>query len=103
MNVMDAQCESCIFGDHSPVSKARFASLSRQWKARDSHQVCHQSAAWDVDEPDDEPPMDEQYVCRGFYDRVFMVRGTGQLLRIMERLGGISFGQPPSTPRGGGM
>lgn len=95
MKVMARDCDTCVFSKASPVRAGRMAQLRAQWRARDTHQVCHHSAVWDEDDPEDGPP-DETVVCHGFFEHEFMERGTGQMLRISERLGGFEFVEPPT-------
>jgi len=91
-------CESCIFRPGSVLAERIDARLAEEWAENDTHQTCHQSAiASDDDDglmdPETGEPVkpEDAAVCRGFYQEVFLKKGTGQLLRIMERLDGLEF------------
>lgn len=96
LTVMPEKCASCIFGPNTPIPPERFAELRAQWEARgnETFQVCHQTGAWDVDDPDDEPP-EEYSVCRGFYDEMVVRRGLPvAIIQIAERLGFLDVLEP---------
>lgn len=107
LRVMSKMCATCVFTDRSPVRAGRRHDLERSWVARDTHQVCHHSAVWDEsdgeveDEADEVPPLERQVVCHGFFREVFLRHGTGQMLRIAERLGGFEYVNPDDYPLGG--
>lgn len=103
LKVCSVQCGSCIFGPNSAIAgrPERMRELERAWKREDTHQICHH---FGVGEGGDEALSGEDVVCRGFYDTQFIRKGTGQMLRIAERLGaifgkpGIEFVDPPDSP-----
>ena len=98
MKVMAESCDTCVFGPKSPVSRARMAELRREWALRDTHQTCHHAGVAEEDENGEETGRidGEDIVCGGFFKNVYERRGTGQVLRIMERLGAIEFVAPPT-------
>lgn len=95
--VQAQQCSTCVFGPNSPISPERFRDLREQWERRggETYQVCHQTATWTPGEDDeDAPPLEEQRVCRGFYDEMYVRRGVPvAAIQIAERLGLLGFEQ----------
>lgn len=75
-------CNQCLFGPNKIVSDARKRSLLRDCASRDEHFVCHKATIRDAS---------ENMVCRGFFEAH---RGTGQLLRIAQRLGVVAVADP---------
>lgn len=101
LHIMPEQCSTCVFGPDTPIPPERFQDLKEQWlaKTNESFQVCHQTAAWDVDDPEDEvPSIDQIAVCRGFWDEMYVKRGVPvSVLQIFERMGWIVFEVPPEV------
>ena len=96
MIVRKTMCESCIFREGSNLAD-RVEVLEDEWRIRDTHQICHDSAIgdgegelYDAETGEDVDPMDAK-VCRGFYENVYLEEGTGQMIRISERLGLLTF------------
>lgn len=80
--IASRRCDQCLFGPNKIVSDSRKEDVLRGCEAQDRHFVCHKSSIRDPE---------EGMVCRGFYE---VHRGTGQGLRIAERLGIAAFADP---------
>jgi hypothetical protein len=78
-----APCPGCPFTATSIVSPARVKDIVQTCNTRDVHFTCHKGASGDVGAGSGE------VLCRGYYDKVFLKTGAGQLTRILDRLGGI--------------
>jgi hypothetical protein len=88
MNVIDEQCETCIFRHGNPMHlrPGRVKEMVDACIEHDVHITCHEHMTV-FDEWDDDEVLQrinpEDPICRGFYDRY---PGVGQLSRIMARL-----------------
>lgn len=78
----------------------RIAQLRRERRATDSHQICHAFGHGEMNDEGVEELVGEDVVCRGFYETEYEKRGTGQMLRIAERINCVEFVDPPETPHG---
>jgi len=98
LKVVEGRCDTCVFSKASPVRSGRLRRLAQSWQRQDTHQVCHQfPVAAEGDDGEETGMLDgENVVCGGFFDNVYLVRGTGQLLRIAERFGGFEYVPAPT-------
>ena len=71
LKVCSQKCEQCLFSENRIVPKKRMKEILKQCKREDTHFVCHKT---------------DDAVCAGFYES----RSTN-LIRIMQRLGGINY------------
>lgn len=78
--VCEKRCDECLYSSNRIVSSERASEIMREVILKDTHFVCHKSKL---------RTDGEDVVCRGSYDR-----HAGNLIRIMERLGGIKFVDP---------
>ncbi len=91
MNVLAAQCPTCIFRPGNPMflEEGALARMVAACRRHDVHIPCHERMTQPETEPEAGPDglvpinMDDP-VCRGFYDAY---PGVGQVLRISARLG----------------
>jgi hypothetical protein len=84
--MLTAPCPGCPFGPDSIVSPARVRQIARDARRFDSNFICHKTTpgATRIDR------LPERMTCRGFFDAVHLKDGTGQILRIAGRLGGMT-------------
>ena len=88
MNVINEQCETCIFRPGNPMHlrPGRVKEIVDACIEHDVHIPCHEHMTvfdeWDEDEVVSQVNPEDP-ICRGFYDRY---PGVGQLSRIMARL-----------------
>lgn len=82
MKVFKTPCFGCPFTKDSIVSPERAANIKADCETRDKHFICHKSAHTMQGVP-------EEVACGGYFQNVYLKTGSGQLLRIMERLGGL--------------
>lgn len=80
--VASRACGQCLFGPNKIVSDERKDEVLEECENEDTYFVCHKSTIRDPN---------EGMCCRGFYEAH---PGTGQMLRIAERLGAVVFADP---------
>jgi hypothetical protein len=78
-HIMKTMCSTCIFhpDNRMHLRKGRLADMNRETDRNDSNVICHKSKGL-------EGVLDVRAWCSGSVDR-----RPGQLVRIMERLGGL--------------
>lgn len=84
--ILSKPCPGCPFAPGSIVSPARTKSIADTARRTDGNFVCHKSTAG----PTRIARLPERMTCRGFRDAVHEKDGTGQILRIIGRLGGFT-------------
>jgi len=75
-------CFGCPWTKDSLVSKERVRDIVEDLRERDVHFICHKKLT-------EKALKKETVVCRGYYDHEFLLRGTGNLMRIYMRIGGV--------------
>jgi hypothetical protein len=86
MFVMSERCDTCIFrpGNLMDLNQGRLADIIESTDRGDTNVICHKSRSVSGD-------LRQDAWCKGSVDR-----RAGQMIRIMDRLGGI----PLLTPDG---
>ena len=84
--MLSKPCPGCPFTADSIVSPARTKSIVETATRTDGNFICHKSVAG----PTRVERLPERMTCRGFFDSVHMKTGTGQILRIIGRMGGFT-------------
>ena len=92
------QCETCIFGAKSPISRERFQELQHIWQRDNVVQECHQATI-----------QDEHVGCRGHYEAArrnnsqhpivdtaqvalgLYAMSTSDVMQVCERMGLVEF------------
>ncbi len=76
-------CFGCPWTKDSIVEADTLRSIVEGLRKDDVHFICHKKQT--------EPELhDTTVVCRGYFDGEFLKRGTGNLMRIYMRLGGVT-------------
>lgn len=75
MKVCKTRCKNCLFSKDKIVSAKRKKIILEDCRKRGVHFICHKAQGKDV-------------TCSGFYKKL---GHTANLIRIMERIGGIEF------------
>jgi hypothetical protein len=84
-DLLKRPCPGCPFTADSIVSPARVRNIVEDARRNDAHFICHKS----VEGPTLVERLPREMTCRGFLDAVHQKDGTGNLLRIIGRLGGF--------------
>ena len=77
--VANKQCENCLLGPNALVSPEAVRQHLKTCREKDCHFICHKASMEGKD-----------ICCRGFYDTQ-----TSNLIRVMQRIGGIEFVELP--------
>lgn len=83
--MLSKPCPGCPFTADSIVSPERTKEIAENARRTDGNFICHKS----VPGPTRNLRLPEGMTCRGFFDSVHSKDGTGQVLRIIGRLGGF--------------
>lgn len=75
MQVMEKQCDQCLFSKNRIVSGARFKEILKDCAQHDSHFICHKASIAGKD-----------VCCRGFYDQM-----TSSLICFAQRINYVRF------------
>ncbi len=76
-------CFGCPWTKDSLVSPERVRDIVKGLRKKNTHFTCHKAQT--------EPKLKgDTIVCRGYFDHEFLLRGTGNLMRIYMRLGGVT-------------
>lgn len=78
-------CPGCPFARDSIVSPERARDIIETARRKDTNFICHKSTPG----PTRIERLPERITCRGFFDAEHKKNGTGQILRIIGRLGGF--------------
>ena len=81
--MLDKPCFGCPYSPTSIVSPERVKDITDDTQRRDLHFICHKATTGP------ERLHGDDLLCRGWHDSVHEKSGTGQLVRIMHRLGGL--------------
>jgi hypothetical protein len=78
------------------LKPGRVRNMIADCTMNDTYIPCHEHMkyvdSWpDDDDETDYETTDDSPVCRGFYDRYYLTQGTGQMIRIAERLRMVRF------------
>lgn len=79
MKVFERACYGCPFSASSIVSPERVRDIKADLERRDTHFICHKGAQG-------YGMVKGEVVCGGYYQALYLKKGVGQLLRIMEHM-----------------
>jgi hypothetical protein len=82
-SVMRKRCDECLFSDAKIVSGERRSQILRSCARTGNHFLCHKGTL-----------VNENIVCRGFYDEGLGHDRPNQALQIASRLGLVVFVEP---------
>jgi hypothetical protein len=84
MKTYKTPCKNCLFHKNAIVYPESVTTYIKRCLAEDTHFVCHVNQVRGIE---------EEIICRGFFnahqDQDHILYGCGQLLRTMERCGGM--------------
>lgn len=85
MKVFKECCKNCLLSKDRIVSPQRAKEIIQNCKSKQIHFICHKASIEGKD-----------IVCNAFYNQF---GGFSQLVRIMERIGGIEFVEQTNTEK----
>lgn len=80
---MRKRCNECLLSDSKIVSDERCSQILRDCARTGNHFLCHKGTL-----------MNEDIVCRGFYDEGIGHDRPNQALQVAHRLGLVDFTEP---------